>query len=170
MGSSHARAGFLCPLTANTYDVEFLAFKIRDAETGKVRRRTGSRSARACLGVGVLDTRAHATHASCATAHWLSRAPQVYFEVAKPEPDGPGIDYTLLDDSCRFIQYSFPAEVLSLSNIGTTCAYLPSPAAALLPPPARTADRRCCVARPTGWPFAWATSRCPTSGWSSGAL
>ena len=29
-------AGFLCPLTANTYDVEFLAFKIRDAETGKV--------------------------------------------------------------------------------------------------------------------------------------
>lgn len=46
--------------------------------------------------------------------------PQVYFEVAKPEPDGPGIDYTQLDDSCRFIQYSFPAEVLSLSNIGTT--------------------------------------------------
>eukprot|EP01043_Picozoa_sp_COSAG02_P077142 COSAG02_NODE_16739_length_1059_cov_1.720833_1_plen_202_part_00 len=45
---------------------------------------------------------------------------QVYFEVAKPEPDGPGIDYTQLDDSCRFIQYSFPAEVLSLSNIGTT--------------------------------------------------
>ena len=45
---------------------------------------------------------------------------QVYFEVAKPEPDGPGIDYSLLDDSCRFIQYSFPAEVLSLNNIGTT--------------------------------------------------
>ena len=58
---------------------------------------------------------------------------QVYFEVAKPEPDGPGIDYTLLDDSCRFIQYSFPAEVLSLSNIGTTyvastCASQPRPA------------------------------------------
>lgn len=32
-----ALAGFLCPLTANEYDVEFLAFKIRDAETGKVR-------------------------------------------------------------------------------------------------------------------------------------
>jgi len=30
-------AGFLCPLTENVYDVEFLAFKIRDAETGKVR-------------------------------------------------------------------------------------------------------------------------------------
>ena len=30
-------AGFLCPLTENVCDVEFLAFKIRDAETGKVR-------------------------------------------------------------------------------------------------------------------------------------
>ena len=47
---------------------------------------------------------------------------QVYFEVAKPQPDGPGIDYSQLDDSCRFIQYQFPAEVLSLNNIGTTCA------------------------------------------------
>ena len=35
-GRPGAVAGFLCPLTANTYDVEFLAFKIRDAETGKV--------------------------------------------------------------------------------------------------------------------------------------
>jgi hypothetical protein len=74
--------GFLCPLTENVYDVEFLAFKIRDAETGKV-----------------------------------------YFEVAKPQPDGPGIDYSQLDDSCRFIQYQFPAEVLSLNNIGTTLAF-----------------------------------------------
>jgi hypothetical protein len=28
--------GFLCPLDANVWDIEFLAFKIRDAETGKV--------------------------------------------------------------------------------------------------------------------------------------
>eukprot|EP01048_Picozoa_sp_COSAG05_P003774 COSAG05_NODE_182_length_14772_cov_42.430655_7_plen_83_part_00 len=28
--------GFLCPLDANVWDVEFLAFKIRDAESGKV--------------------------------------------------------------------------------------------------------------------------------------
>lgn len=34
-------AGFLCPLTENVYDVEFLAFKIRDAETGKVRAPRG---------------------------------------------------------------------------------------------------------------------------------
>eukprot|EP01048_Picozoa_sp_COSAG05_P003775 COSAG05_NODE_182_length_14772_cov_42.430655_8_plen_58_part_00 len=49
---------------------------------------------------------------------------QVYFEVAKPAPDGPGIDWSKLDDSVRFIQYQFPKEVLSLNNIGTTCVAL----------------------------------------------
>lgn len=29
--------GFLCPLEANVWDIEFLAFKIRDAESGKVK-------------------------------------------------------------------------------------------------------------------------------------
>lgn len=40
--------GFLCPLDANVWDVEFLAFKIRDAESGKV---SGLRSPRG-RGVG----------------------------------------------------------------------------------------------------------------------
>ena len=105
-------AGFLCPLTDNVYDVEFLAFKIRDAETGKVRPRgpPATLSSRTMIaGTAVMGT--------CRL--------QVYFEVAKPQPDGPGIDYSQLDDSCRFIQYQFPAEVLSLNNIGTTCAAPP---------------------------------------------
>ena len=103
-------AGFLCPLTDNVYDVEFLAFKIRDAETGKVRtppRPAGNAQQ-------PQNDRGNGSNGSCRL--------QVYFEVAKPQPDGPGIDYSQLDDSCRFIQYQFPAEVLSLNNIGTTCA------------------------------------------------
>ena len=103
-------AGFLCPLTDNVYDVEFLAFKIRDAETGKVR--TPPRPAGNAQQPH--NDRGNGSNGSCRL--------QVYFEVAKPQPDGPGIDYSQLDDSCRFIQYQFPAEVLSLNNIGTTCA------------------------------------------------
>jgi hypothetical protein len=44
--SPHPRSplpGFLCPLEANVWDVEFLAFKIRDAEAGTVRRGWPSR-------------------------------------------------------------------------------------------------------------------------------
>lgn len=98
--------------------MEFLAFKIRDAETGKVGafsrlplRALQEEPRRQCTVLAILFN--YQRRALCV---------QVYFEVAKPEPDGPGIDYTLLDDSVRFIQYQFPNEVLSLNNIGTTCA------------------------------------------------
>ena len=54
----------------------------------------------------------------CAPPH--PHRAQVYFEVAKPQPDGPGIDWSSLDDSVRFIQYQFPKELMTLNNIGTT--------------------------------------------------
>lgn len=71
--------GFLCPLSANTFGIDFVAFKIRNMETN-----------------------------------------DVLFETEKdPEDYGAAIDDSL-DDSVRFISYTFPKEFLDFKTVGTT--------------------------------------------------
>ena len=65
-------AGFLCPLTENVYDVEFLAFKIRDAETGKVR---APRGPPATLSSRHRGNGSNGTRAGCRSiSRWRSRS------------------------------------------------------------------------------------------------
>lgn len=83
----HPRAGYLCPLSANRYNVRFNAFKVRDYDAN--------------------------------TTLYEVRAPPSDEDEQQPFPHDPTPEE---EAQIRSISYQFPARVLSLKRIGTTCA------------------------------------------------
>eukprot|EP00760_Papus_ankaliazontas_P025347 PhM_4_TR2656/c0_g1_i1/m.23841 len=86
-------AGFLCPLSANVYGIEFLAFRVRDIDTN----RTVFHVER--------DTPDGAGAVASPTAEQLA--------ALTPEQEG----------ALRTIRYQFPADFLKYSTVGTTLTF-----------------------------------------------
>lgn len=78
-------AGYLCPLSANRYNIRFNAFKVRDIDSN----------------VTLFEVRAPPS----------TEDDQILSDDLSPEEEA----------QIRSIRYQFPATVLSLKRIGTTC-------------------------------------------------
>ncbi len=98
--------GYLCPLNANAFGVEFLKFEIKDYETGRPVYQVRSVLGRsiACPLLQLLFYR----HVACLRSYLQSPS-----EALPEELTDPG------EEALRSVRYSFPADFLTYKTIRT---------------------------------------------------
>ena len=106
------RAGFLCKLSANKYNIDFLAFKIRDIDSGETYFEVSKPPEENEIPPEVLDQLG-----SSGELPFCIRSPPF---LTLPSFLTPAL---LADDSVRTISYDFPQAFLRAKAVGT--AYVP---------------------------------------------
>ena len=138
-------AGYLCPLTANVFEVEFLEFRIREMEGQKRELYHVKKPDDAVPACSAYQPSCPVLHFSCvklsnASAIWglFTGCRQLLQAIAQSDwraglltqsfvlsqPSEPIVDIPPeLEDQYRLIQYSFPAEFLKARTIGTSLVF-----------------------------------------------
>ncbi len=110
--------GYLCPLDANSYGVEFLKFEVRDYDTGKpVYRVCKQISAPWAPIAHIFKFKASfPTQLYLMTTNMLSCLPQSPTEGPDHIQESP---FQSEEDLIRSVRYSFPAEFLNFRTVRT---------------------------------------------------